>query len=136
MVIGGGAIGVCCAHYLTQSGRQVSVIEKGDIGCGASLGNAGLVIPGQSVPLTPPGVITKGLKWMLDPESPFYIKPRFELDFLKWLWKFSCHCTAGRVRKAVPLIRDLQSASMELFKALATIEEIDLGLRQEGIVDV
>ncbi len=111
------------------------MIEKGDIGCGASLGNAGLVIPGQSVPLTPPGVITKGLKWMLDTESPFYIKPRFELDFLKWLWKFSCHCTAGRVRKAVPLIRDLQSASMELFKALATIEEIDLGLRQEGIVD-
>jgi glycine/D-amino acid oxidase-like deaminating enzyme len=25
LVIGGGAIGVCCAHYLTQSGRQVSL---------------------------------------------------------------------------------------------------------------
>ena len=135
LVIGGGAIGVCCAHYLTHSGRQVSLIEKGDIGCGASLGNAGLVIPGQSIPLAAPGVITKGLKWMLDPESPFYIKPRFELNFLKWLWKFSRHCTAGHIRRAVPLIRDLQSASMELFKELATIEEIDLGLRQEGIVD-
>jgi len=135
LVIGGGAIGVCCAHYLNQSGRQVSLIEKGDIGCGASLGNAGLVIPGQSIPLAAPGVITKGLKWMLDPESPFYIKPRFELNFLKWLWKFSRHCTAGHVRRAVPLIRDLQAASMKLFKELATIEEIDLGLRQEGIVD-
>jgi len=135
LVIGGGAIGVCCAHYLTQSGRQVSVIEKGDIGCGAYLGNAGLVIPGQSIPLAAPGVITKGLKWMLDPESPFYIKPRFELNFLKWLWKFSRHCTAGHIRRAVSLIRDLQSASMELFKELAAIEEIDLGLRQKGIVD-
>jgi len=135
LVIGGGAIGVCCAHYLTQSGRQVSLIEKGDIGCGASLGNAGLVIPGQSIPLAAPGVITKGLKWMLDPESPFYIKPRFELNFLKWLWKFSRHCTAGHIRRAVPLIRDLQSASMELFKELATIKAIDFELRQVGIVD-
>jgi len=84
LVIGGGAIGVCCAHYLTQSGRQVSVIEKGDIGCGAYLGNAVLVIPGQSIPLAAPGVITKGLKWMLDPEGPFYIKPRFELNCLSF----------------------------------------------------
>jgi D-amino-acid dehydrogenase len=135
LVIGGGAIGICCAHYLTQSGRQVILIEKGDIGCGASLGNAGLVIPGQSIPLAAPGVITKGLKWMRDPESPIYIKPRLELDFLKWLWKFSRHCTAGHVRRAVPILRDLQSASMELLKELATIEKIDIGLRQEGIVD-
>jgi len=135
LVIGGGAIGVCCAHYLTHSGRQVYLIEKGDIGCGASLGNAGLVIPGQSVPLAAPGVISKGLKWMLDPESPFYIKPRLELNFLKWLWKFSRHCTAGHIRRAVPLLRDLQSASMELFKELAAIEEINFELRQEGIVD-
>jgi len=135
LVIGGGAIGVCCEHYLTSSGRQVYLIEKGDIGCGASLGNAGLVIPGQSIPLAAPGVISKGLKWMLDPESPFYIKPRLELNFLKWLWKFSRHCTAGHIRRAVPLLRDLQSASMELFKELAAIEEIDFELRQEGIVD-
>lgn len=135
LVIGGGAIGVCCAHYLTQSGRQVSLIEKGDIGSGASLGNAGLVIPGQSIPLAAPGVIAKGLRWMLDPESPFYIKPRLELDFLKWLWKFSRHCTADHMRRAVPILRDLQSASMKLFKELATIEKIDIGLRQKGIVD-
>lgn len=31
MIIGGGAIGVCCAHYLVRSGRQVCLIEKGDI---------------------------------------------------------------------------------------------------------
>ena len=135
LVIGGGAIGVCCAHYLTRSGRQVNLIEKGDIGCGASLGNAGLIIPGQSIPLAAPGVITKGLKWMLDPESPFYIKPRFELNFLKWLWKFSRHCTAAHIRRAVPLIGNLQSASMELFKELAGIKEFDFGLRQVGIID-
>ena len=135
LIIGGGAIGICCAHYLTRSGRRATLVEKGDIGCGASLGNAGLVIPGLSIPLAAPGVITKGLKWMLDPESPFYIKPRLEPNFLKWLWKFSRHCTADHLRRAVPIIRDLQLASMDLFKELATIDKIDLGLRQRGIVD-
>ena len=123
LVIGGGAIGVCCAHYLTQSGRQVILIEKGDIGCGASLGNAGLVIPGQSIPLAAPGMITKGLKWMRDPESPFYIKPRLKLDFLKWLWKFSRHCTAGHIRrvnailKSIPLyLPDFDPRSLDLIE--------------------
>ena len=135
LVIGGGAIGVCCAHYLNRSRRQVTMIEKGDIGCGASLGNAGLVIPGQCIPLAAPGVITKGLKWMLDPESPFYIKPRFEINFLKWLWNFSRHCTEGHLRRSVPILRDLQLHSMDLFKEFAAKEKIDIGLKQKGIVD-
>ena len=135
LVIGGGAIGVCCAHYLNLLGRQVTMIEKGDIGCGASLGNAGLVIPGQSIPLAAPGVITKGLKWMLDPESPFYIKPRFDINFWRWLWKFSLHCTEGHLRRAVPILRDLQLHSMDLFKELAANADIDIGLQQRGIID-
>ena len=135
LIIGGGAIGLCCAHYLGRTGRQVTLVEKGDIGSGASLGNAGLVIPGQCIPLAAPGVIRKGLRWMLDPESPFYIKPRLDPTFLEWLWKFSRHCTAGHLRRAVPVLRDLQQASMALFKELASIEKIDLGFRQHGIVD-
>ncbi len=135
LVIGGGAIGVCCAHYLNRSGRQVTLVEKGDIGCGASLGNAGLVIPGQSIPLAAPGVIAKGLKWMLDPESPFYIKPRFDINFWRWLWNFSRHCTDGHLRRAVPILRDLQLHSMALFKELAANDKLDIGLKQKGIVD-
>jgi hypothetical protein len=59
------------------------VIEKGDIGCGASLGNAGLVIPGQSIPLAAPGVCQRA---QVDARSgkPFYIKPRYELNFLSF----------------------------------------------------
>ena len=135
LIIGGGAIGVCCAHYLNRSGRQVTLVEKGDIGCGASLGNAGLVIPGQCIPLAAPGVISKGLKWMFDPESPLYIKPRFDINFLRWLWKFSRHCTNSHLRRAVPILRDLQLHSMANYKELAANENIDIGLKQKGILD-
>jgi len=135
LIIGGGAIGICCAHYLNSLGRKVTLVEKGDIGCGASLGNAGLVITGQSIPLAAPGVISKGLKWMLDPESPFYIKPRLNFNLLQWLWKFSRHCTPAHLDRAVPILGNLQRTSMDLFKELAAVEGLDLGFRQKGILD-
>ena len=50
----------------------------GEIGSGASHGNMGLIVPSHSVPLAAPGVVTQGLKWMFDPDSPFYIKPRLD----------------------------------------------------------
>ncbi len=41
LIIGGGVIGVCCAHYLTEAGARVTLIEQGEIASGSSYGNAG-----------------------------------------------------------------------------------------------
>jgi D-amino-acid dehydrogenase len=78
LVIGAGAIGICSAFYLHQLGKNVTVVEKGDICSGSSAGNAGLIVPSFSIPLAATGVITQGLIWMFNPESPFYIKPRLQ----------------------------------------------------------
>ncbi|MFB3042286.1 MAG: FAD-dependent oxidoreductase, partial [Candidatus Poribacteria bacterium] len=80
LIIGGGVVGICSAYYLIKQGRKVAVVDKGEICSGSSYGNAGLVVPSHSVPLAAPGVLSKGLKWMFDSESPFYIKPRFDLE--------------------------------------------------------
>ena len=80
LVIGGGAIGVCCAYYLQALGKNVTLVEKDDLCSGSSYGNAGLIVPSYSTPLAAPGVIFQGLKWMFNPESPFYIKPRFNWE--------------------------------------------------------
>ncbi len=44
LVIGGGAIGICCAYYLHGFGKNVTVVEKDDICSGSSYGNAGLIV--------------------------------------------------------------------------------------------
>ncbi|MEM6533511.1 MAG: FAD-dependent oxidoreductase [Myxococcota bacterium] len=69
VVIGGGAVGLCCAWYLRQAGREVTVVEAGTIGVGASAGNAGMIVPSHIVPLSAPGVIAQGLRWLLNPSS-------------------------------------------------------------------
>jgi D-amino-acid dehydrogenase len=90
IIAGGGVIGLCSAYYAQKAGHQVTVIDKGDISTGTSFGNAGYVSPSHFIPLASPGIIAKGLQWMLSSSSPFYIKPRLNLDLIRWgltFWK-------------------------------------------------
>ena len=136
LVIGGGAIGICCAYYLHGLGKNVTVVDKDDICCGSSYGNAGLIVPSYSTPLAAPGVIFQGLKWMFSPESPFYIKPRFNRELLSWLWKFRNACNENNVRKALPVLSGLSSASMDLFDDLAALEGFNFGFKKNGIAEI
>ncbi len=120
LIIGGGVVGICAAYYLAGQGQHITVIDKGEICSGSSYGNAGLIVPSHSVPLAAPGVLSQGLQWMFDQESPFYIKPRFDPELFKWLWQFRSACNERHVRDSMPMIRDLQLASLQLFEELAT----------------
>ena len=136
LVIGGGAVGVCCAYYLQALGKNVTLVEKDDICSGSSYGNAGLIVPSHSIPLAAPGVIVQGLKWMLNPESPFFIKPRFQKSLLSWLWKFRGACNHQHVRRSIPVMRDLSLASLGLFEEIAAIKGIDFGLEKKGKLEI
>ncbi|MDQ3551995.1 MAG: FAD-dependent oxidoreductase, partial [Bacteroidota bacterium] len=65
VIIGGGIIGLSSAYYLQKQGYQITIIDKGDITNGCSFGNAGYVSPSHFIPLASPGIVAKGLKWML-----------------------------------------------------------------------
>lgn len=132
LVIGGGVIGTCAAYYLRARGRQVTLLERGEIAAGSSYGNAGLIVPSHSVPLATPGALASGLRWMLDPESPFYIKPRPDLPLLRWLLRFMAACRPGRVRQALPVLRDLTTASAARYAELAALDGLRFGYEPNG----
>ncbi len=130
LVIGGGVVGICTAHFLQQQGREVTVVEKDEVCAGSSYGNAGLIVPSHSVPLAEPGVIAQGLRWMFDPDSPFYIKWRWDRNLMAWLWQFRKASTMQRVRQAMPLLRDMHLESLRLYEGLAT--ELDFAFGHQG----
>lgn len=78
IVIGGGIIGLCSAYYLHKAGHQVTVVDQSNMDSGASYVNAGYLSPSHIIPLSAPGVVKTGLKWMFNPSSPLYIKPRLD----------------------------------------------------------
>lgn len=101
LVIGGGVIGLTSALALLDAGRSVRVLEAGSVGCGSSHGNCGTITPSHAAPLAAPGKIGKALHWMLTPDAPFYVKPRFDPALWRWLLRFAAHCNARDWRHAI-----------------------------------
>jgi D-amino acid dehydrogenase small subunit (EC 1.4.99.1) len=115
VVIGGGIIGLCAAYYLQREGHKVTVIDKSNMDAGASYANAGYLSPSHIVPLSAPGVMRKGLRWMLNSSSPLYIKPRFNSELLEWARAFNRSCNANHVTKAIPAIKNISLLSQDLY---------------------
>ena len=133
IVIGGGIIGLCSAYYLQKEGCQVTIVDQSNIDSGASYVNAGFLSPSHLIPLSAPGVMKKGLQWMFNPSSPLYIKPRLELDFLKWTWAFNKSCNAKHVAKSAPVIRDISVLSQKLYDEIKTSENFTFHYDKKGL---
>ncbi len=134
LIIGGGMVGVCAATYLQQAGLKTAIVEKGSIASGCSEGNAGLIVPSHVTPLAAPGVISQGFKWMFNPSSPFYIKPRLSTDLFAWIWKFTRFCNEAHVARCMPILHELIQASLKQFKELEAQYQLDSHLTQDGLL--
>ena len=96
VIIGGGIIGLSIAWELHKRGENVLVLDARTAGTAASAANAGYMVMTHTGPVPTPGLVRTSLKWMLNPESPLYIKPRLSPAFLSWLYRFwrACNSTA------------------------------------------
>ena len=135
LIIGGGVIGLWTAYYCARRGFEVIVVErKAEQRDGCSFGNAGMIVPSHFIPLAAPGMVKLALRWMWNPASPLYIKPRLDADFLGWGIKFMRAANAEHVRRAAPLLRDLSLASRKCFEEFAALPNADFGLVKKGLL--
>lgn len=135
VIVGGGIIGLFAAYNAVQDGFEVTVLERNTPerdGC--SYGNAGMVVPSHFVPLAAPGMVKLGLKWMWNPKSPFYIKPRASWDLLAWGYHFWRAATKRHVEQCAPVLRDLNLASRAAYEELADRHGMDFGLTRRGLL--
>lgn len=134
VIIGGGIIGLCSAYYLQKEGHQVRIVDQSDMSSGASYVNAGMITPSHFIPLSSPGIITQGIKWMFDSQSPFYIRPRLDSDLLQWSWFFKKSATKKHVEKAIPVIKDINIMGRDLYHEIKASKEFDFHLEKKGMM--
>ncbi len=133
-IVGGGAVGVCVATELASRGAKVVLLERGpELAWGCSAGNAGIVGPSHVTPLADPSAVRDGLRWMLQPDSPFYVRPT--VDTIPWLGRFAAAATPWRNRAAREALRTLAMDSADMHAALAS-RGIGTGYRRPGLLNV
>ncbi|MBK8250008.1 MAG: FAD-dependent oxidoreductase [Gemmatimonadetes bacterium] len=133
VVVGGGAIGLACAHGLARRGRQVTVLDKGALGDACTKGNAGWVVPSLSAPIPAPGMTWTSLKWMLSSESPLYIAPSATPRLARWLWRFWRHCNERDFEAGLHAVATLNRGTLAAFDALAR-DGIEVELHRKGLL--
>lgn len=136
VVIGGGAIGVCCAEALARAGRSVLLLERGELCSGSSWGNAGLLTTSSAAPEAAPGVMRQAARWLLDRDGPFRVRPRPDRQFAAWLLRFRAHCNAASARDATVFLSDLVRRNTLLVVAQAAESSRDFALRTNGLLAV
>jgi len=133
-IIGGGIIGLSTAYFLQKEGCEVTIIDRSNMDSGASYTNAGYICPSHFIPLSAPGVVRSGLRWMLDASSPLYIKPSLNSDFLKWAWAFNKSATSSHVQKNAIHLRDFTVFSQELFQSIKKEEQFSFHYDKKGLL--
>lgn len=134
-IIGGGVVGLFTAYYLSEEGFEVTLLDQGDLQQGCSTGNAGMIVPSHIVPLASPGMIGKGLKWMLSATSPFYIHPRLDRRLLQWCLHFYRASTKKHVEHSIPYLKNLSLLSKQLYQEFAQRHPgSGIGLEEKGLL--
>lgn len=136
IVVGGGVIGIACAHYLAQAGRKVTVIDKGQIGGECSYANCGYICPSHVPPLTEPGAFKVALKSLVNPKSPFRVKPSFSPKLIKWMLQFASRCTTKQMLAAGSALQAILDLSMAEYRKLITAYHFNCEWEEQGLLYV
>lgn len=134
IIVGGGIVGLSCAYFLQAEGHAVEILDQSTMEKGASYVNAGYLTPSHIVPLAAPGMVTKGLKWMFNSSSPFYIQPRWDMDLFDWGLKFMRSCTQRHVSRSLKIIKEINELSKELYHDFDRLPTMDFHLEDRGVL--
>lgn len=135
LVLGAGIVGMSIAHELQRSGRQVTVVDRSpEAGLGCSYGNAGWLTPCFSMPLPQPGMFLKSIGWLLDPESPLYIKPQPSMLLVRWMIGFLRAMNQRQLNESVSVLTEISKYSLEFYRELSARAPETFGFDQKGLL--
>lgn len=134
VIAGGGIIGLSTAFYLNESGWEVTVVDQGDLTDNCSYGNMGMIVPSHFVPLAAPGMVSRGIRWMLDSRSPFYVRPSLSRSLIGWGLKFIKSANKDHVNRSARSLKDLNLLSRQLYEEWSARPGFDFALENKGII--
>ena len=135
IVVGAGIIGAAIALELQRRGHQVTLIDKGGPGQGASFGNMASIALDFAAG-SGPSTWRKMPRWLLDPEGPVWLRPAYAPRILPWFLRFIAAGKPSRLRQIEDAGMALSAPALADFRAmLAAIGAPEL-MTEEGCLSI
>ena len=117
VVVGGGLVGLATSLMLSERGAEVTIVERNELGSGASRGNAGFMCTTLLEPLAAPGAVKSALTSLNDPTRALRVHARALPGMVGWGMHFARSATqkryvAGRVALAKLNLRHTEALGL------------------------
>ncbi len=132
VVIGAGIIGLACAAYLQEAGRQVVVLDDKGVAEGASKANAAGLALSDILPLASPRTLRQVPRWFFDPLGPLSLPIGYLPRMLPWLLRFVYACRPAQVSRSIASLADLMALSRQENPRLWALAGVEDKLRPTG----
>ena len=118
VIVGAGIVGAATAIWLRRAGKDVTLIDKGEPGMGASYGNGCILASSSVVPVTGPGLLRKAPAYLADPNFPLFMRWSYLPKLVPWLVRYMSHANAGDTRRISQGLTTIVGDSLEQHQAL------------------
>jgi D-amino-acid dehydrogenase len=115
VIVGGGVIGLATAYRLARDGLAVTVVDAAHGETGASVHNAGWIVPIMSAPVPAPGLLGTGLKWMARKDSPLRVRLSPRPEHVRFMLGMLRHCNPKDFQHGLEALTTLNERTVELF---------------------
>ncbi len=119
IVIGAGIVGVSAAIWLRRAGVDVTLLDRGPPGRGASYGNGGVLASCAIAPVTGPGMLRKAPGMLLDPDFPLFLRWSYLPRLAPWLRRYLAHANDADTRRIAAGLARIIGDSVDQHRALA-----------------
>lgn len=132
VIVGAGAVGVAAGLQLQLAGAQVTIIDRGPPGEGATYANGAVIGEEHVVPVATPGVLRQLPRMLLDAQSPLSLRWSYLPQLAPWLWHFLRSARWSEVERISKALRDLLDGCMGAFDPLLEVAGSGEMLRKTG----
>ncbi|SER48683.1 NAD(P)/FAD-dependent oxidoreductase [Streptomyces qinglanensis] len=119
VIVGAGVIGLATAYRLARDGLAATVVDAADGESGASVHNAGWIVPIMSAPVPAPGMVGQALRWMARKDSPLHIRPTPRPEHVRFMASMLRYCRPGPFHHGVEALASLSERVVPLFDQYA-----------------
>lgn len=135
-VVGAGVVGLTCGLALQRAGFDVTIVDRGPPGEGASFGNASQIATASIIPQSTPGVWRQTARMLRDPDGPLLARPGYIARHLSWFLRFLAHGNAVRAERGTLAMAALLARAWESWKPVVDQVGADALVRPSGALHV